>query len=342
MRIGIIGLNHKLADLNLREKMAKICHLHFSLGQNKHEGHFFILLSTCNRTEIYFYSDCLAEAHSYLLSILRKEIPDNFDQKLYSYFGYDCFWHLCRVTAGLDSAILAETEIQGQVKAAYESVLQYIHIRLPYELHYLFQNSLTVGKKIRTSLAVKPGLPDLEHAIFQLGSDFFEIPHQTQILFVGASEINKKVMSFLKGKRFENLTLCNRTNGFAKELAEAENIKFVDWNSVYAWHEFDWIIFGTKAPNYVISRRDAPNEISRKLVIDLCVPRNVDPQIGQNKNIVLYNIDQLNRSLKVRRKTLNECVKKAEKMAIESSKQKVASFHLKQQWRNGQKWTKVD
>src|SRR4051812_9744096 len=120
MRVGIVGINHKLADLKLRERLAKACQKRFGPFQAVHGDHHFILLSTCNRTEVYFSSDDLAATHSYLLSILRTDVEEEFDHKLYSYFGTDCFSHLTRVTSGLDSAIIAETEIQGQVKTAYE------------------------------------------------------------------------------------------------------------------------------------------------------------------------------------------------------------------------------
>src|SRR5262249_51645888 len=121
MRIGVVGINHKLADLKLRETLAKACQRRFGPGQSTHGSHTFILLSTCNRTEVYFSSEDLAQSHSYFLSILNQEVDEDFDQKLYSYFGKDCFLHLSRVTSGLDSAIVAETEIQGQVKSAYEN-----------------------------------------------------------------------------------------------------------------------------------------------------------------------------------------------------------------------------
>ncbi len=333
MRIGVLGINHKLADLKLREKLAKTCHQHFALGQCKHNDHYYVLLSTCNRTEVYFYSFDLAEAHSYLLALLRQEISEDFDQKLYSYFGYDCFLHLSRVTAGLDSAIVVETEIQGQVKTAYEHAMQFT--KLPYEMHYLFQNSLFVGKKARSVLPVTPGLPDLEHSIFQAGLQHFDKPQQIRILCVGASDINKKVISFLKAKKFEDITLCNRTHCHAQSLAEQENLSYLDWNDMGRWHEFDWIIFGTKSPSYLISPGYLPHNLSPKLIMDLCVPRNVDPLISKDNRITLLNIDQLMQTLKGRRNTLLKALHQAEKMVADTAKQKIATFNLKQRHRRG-------
>lgn len=328
MRIGVLGINHKLADLKLREELAKACHQHFSMGQCRHRDHYFVLLSTCNRTEVYFYSLDLADAHSYLLALLRQEISENFDQKLYSYFGYDCFLHLSRVTAGLDSAIVVETEIQGQVKMAYDQAMQYA--KLPYEMHYLFQNCLYVGKKVRSELPIKPGLPDLEHSIFQAGLHHFEKPQHSHVLFVGASDINLKVISFLKAKKFANITLCNRTPCHAINIAEKENIDYLEWHEISRWHEFDWVIFGTKSPSYLISQNHLPTNFSRKLIMDLCVPRNVDPLISEDNRITLLNIDHLMETLKGRRNKLHKAIHTAERMVAETAKQKVATFHLKQ------------
>lgn len=172
MRVGVIGINHKLANVQLRERLAKVCQRRFVAGSCIHSDHTFVLLTTCNRTEVYFASEDLTATHSYLLQILRDDIEDEFDQKVYSYFGYDCFLHSSRVTAGLDSAIIAETEIQGQVKEAYESASE--HISLPSELHYLFQKALRIGKKVRVEVPMGRGMPDMEHAIYNVGMHLFK------------------------------------------------------------------------------------------------------------------------------------------------------------------------
>jgi glutamyl-tRNA reductase len=324
MRVGVIGINHKLAGLKLRESLAKACQRRFSLGQEN----ACVLLSTCNRTEVYFYSEDLAQVHSYLLSILRQEIEEDFDQRLYSYFGYDCFQHLCRVTAGLDSAIIAETEIQGQVKAAYETASEYAE--LPSELHYLFQKALKIGKQVRSDLPIKPGLPALEHSVFNAGLTYFSNPRSSKILCVGASEINKKIISFLKIKRVLDITLCNRTSGHAKDVARTHNVGFLEWNRMPEWHHYDWIIFGTKSPDYLITKNNIPNQISLKLIIDLSVPRNVDPQISQDTRIALLNIDQLNQTLRTRSQQMDHSIRRAEEIVTVAAKRQVSLYTQKQ------------
>lgn len=330
MRIGVIGINHKLANLALREALAKVCQRHFTLGSSTQGQHTFVLLTTCNRTEIYFFSEELASTHSYLLQLLRDDMDEQFDQKIYSYFGYDCFLHLARVTAGLDSAIVAETEIQGQVKASYERAMQ--HVQLPGELHYLFQKALKIGKSVRTELPLGRGMPDLEHAIFQAGSHLFQMPQESKILFVGASDINLKILSFLKGKRCLDITLCNRSFARASELAESNQVKVIEWAQLSKWHEFNWVIFGTKAPHYLVRRHDLPDACSsRKLVIDLCVPRNVEPQLGRDPRVTLLNIDQINRILRVRKQQMAHVLTQAEQLVTQAAQKQITLFQGKQQ-----------
>lgn len=311
MRVGVIGINHKLADLKLREQLAKACQRRFGSFHAVHGEHHFILLSTCNRTEVYFSSEDLTASHSYLLNILRGDVEEEFDHKLYSYFGWDCFCHLTRVTSGLDSAIIGETEIQGQVKMAYENTTE-LHA-LPKEIHFLFQKSLGIAKKIRSELQLGRGMPNLEHAILQTGKQLFENPEHARLLFVGASEINLKVLGCLKTKNFQNITLCNRSDDQAFSLADAYGIDFLPWAKLCTWKEYDWIIFGTKSPDYLIRRQEIHNQdIGKKLVMDLCVPRNVEPKLGQDPRITLLNIDQINKLLKTRHRNMTHILAEAE------------------------------
>jgi glutamyl-tRNA reductase len=331
MRVGVIGLNHKLASLNLRELLAKACQRRFLAGHSLHGDHTCVLLTTCNRTEVYFASDDLTATHSYLLQILRNEVEDEFDQKVYSYFGYDCFLHLSKVTTGLDSAIVAETEIQGQVKAAYENAIAYLS--LPSELHYLFQKALKIGKKIRAELPMGRGMPDLEHAILNTGLHLFQ-PNEAKILFVGASDVNQKILGFLKSKNLHTITICNRTLNRAKTIAESHHLSVLEWSRLHLWHHYNWIIFGTKAHDYLITKADIPSSCtSQKLIIDLCVPRNVDPKLARHPRITLLNIDQINRILRVRKQRMTHILSHAERCVVSSVKQHIELFQEKEKHR---------
>ena len=329
MHLGILGVNHKMADLYLRDHLAKLCQHHFGPNCFAHETEAFVLLSTCNRTEVFFTSENLADTHSYLLNVLRNEteaLDKDFDQKLYSYFGFDCFLHLARVTAGLDSAILGETEIQGQVKQAYEAVTT--SRTLPSELHFLFQKSLKIGKQIRSELSLERGTPHIEQAILQAGHQFFEDPREAKILLVGASDINKKVLHYLQGKQFTDISVVNRTQRKAEEIAQEHSIDVIEWCCLADdWNRYDWILFATKSPDFLELKGEA---YGRKLMIDLGVPRNIDPMMGKMEGVSLQNIDEINQRVDVKRERISQLLGEAEKLASESTLKQIKLFHKRQ------------
>lgn len=294
MQIGVLGVNHKCAHLNFRELFAKACQKKFGPFSFMHLGHFFVLLSTCNRTEIYFSSDDLAATHSYLLKVLRYDLSEEFEHKLYSYFGYDCFMHLCRVTVGIDSAIFAETEIQGQVKTAYEAACKKF---LPRQIHFMFQKCLKIGKEIRSSMIFTRGRPSLQDAIFQKAKTLFEDVKSSNFLFIGVSDINMKMFHFLKAKGINNITFCNRSREKLEKLREEEKVQILPWELKQHWKFFDIIILGTKANEYLISKENDNFRSEKKLLVDLSVPRNVDPLL-ESEYVKVLNIDQINESVK--------------------------------------------
>lgn len=332
MRLGVVGINEKVAELQLRETLAKVCQERFCSDVGPADATPLVVLSTCNRTEVYFSSPDLAETQISLLRQLRCRIDGEFDQKLYSFFGKDCFHHLVRVTAGLDSAILAETEIQGQVRKAYEEAAN--KRSLSRELHYAFQKALKIGKQVRATLPLTRGMPDLEHAIHWAGRQVLGDVCQAQLLFVGASEINRKVLSFMKRKGCRHITLCNRSLHVGCELAAKQGVQLLPWEQLALWQEFDWVIFGTKAPDYLVSARGNLAPAKTRLMIDLGVPRNVDPGIAlqtrlhilNQAKLRLLNIDQLHDMLHVRRQSLAPLVHEAESLVINAISRSFASF----------------
>jgi glutamyl-tRNA reductase len=332
MRVGVVGVNHKSADLQLRELLAKACQKRFCPGGFAHGEHAFILLSTCNRTEVYFSSEDLADTHIYLLRVLRQEVSIEFEHKLYSYFGSDCFNHLSRVTAGMDSAILAETEIQGQVKNAYELAAKFGS--LPRDLHFMFQKCLKIGKEIRTSFPATRRMASIEDAVLQVGqTSFLNFVHK-KVLFVGVSEINCRILMAMRAHGIHDLTLCNRTEEKASALALKENIAFLPWKNLFLWHHYDVILFGTKSPEFLVNKKDLIMDMpENKLVIDLSVPRNVEPVVGRHPQITLLNIDQINQQVdKIRRLKKIE-VNRIEKLVSEKSEQQTAAFQYKERLR---------
>ena len=309
--LGVIGISHKTASLKQREQFAGVCERRFRPGPFTQGEHPSVLLSTCNRVEWYFRSPDQAVTHSYFLNVLREEGLEDLEPYLHCYFGQECFEHLARVTAGLDSAIVGETEIQGQVKTAYELATQ-CYQQLPKELHFAFQKSLKIGKDLRSSFLPQDGAPALEQAIYKLGHQHFDF-HKAKVLFVGASEINKKVLGFLKGKHLSSITLCNRSLDSGRETAEKYGIDLLPWEEKEQWVNFDCIIVGTRSPDYVICRKSTPKVLeAKRLLIDLSVPRNVDPILNHRQQLTLLNLDQMNAIVNKKKAILDHAVMQAD------------------------------
>ncbi len=325
MLIGVIGINEKVAGLKLREKLAKACQQRFHADIHTPNDLSVVLLSTCNRTELYFSSLDVAQSHQDLLKLLKHDLAEDFDQLLYSYFGKDCLRHLSRVAAGLDSAILAETEIQGQVRTAYENTAK--SRSLPHELHFAFQKALKVGKQVRRTLPMTRGMPDLEHAIMGAGAQIFPKPEATKVLFVGASEINHKVLAFMKLRGVLDITLCNRSYDTAQAMAHKHGITPLPWEMISSWKQYDWVVFGTKSPDYLVARKDLQGvQVNTRLLIDLSVPRNVAPTVAQDPRITLLNIDQLHQRLRARSKKLTHLLECGESIVDTCVDRQMASF----------------
>ncbi len=268
MQIAVLGINYKCADVSLREKIAKYLAL----------AHDFphVMLTTCNRCEIYYSTSDLSGTHSELLGLLKGSIYSEFEHRLYAYFNTDCFVHLAKVTAGLDSAIRGETEIQGQVKVAYERSILAKTASL--ELHFLFQKALHLAKYVRTTMPLSGDL--LKEVVLDLCYPY----RDKKILFIGLSEINRPLIRACK--KDSEVFLMNRSNEKSVIFAKEEGIYSIPWGS---FKGYDVLIFGTSAGKWLMRSYDFDKQ---SLILDLSVPRNVDPTLIQVVNLI--NIDQIN------------------------------------------------
>ena len=277
MQVGIVGINHKSSALPLREALAKA----FQKAFEQKKG---VLLSTCNRTEFYFCAHSLAGTQMEILLLLREEMNQCFEHALYSYFGQDCFNHLGRVVSGLDSAIFGESDIQWQVKLAYETARK--KRKLPHEIHYLFQKGLKIGKELRSSFLMAKKEVPLPFVIQEILEKNQQPVEESQILFIGNSAINRKLISYFQFRGGKKLTLCTRM-----EKEEFPNISIEDWSVLEKWDAYDVVICGTYHKNHILEK--STRSFQETLLFDLSVPRNIDPKLGAHPDLKLYNIDQI-------------------------------------------------
>lgn len=316
MRIGVLGINHKSAELNVREAVATACQKLFPALN-------VVLLSTCNRTEIYFSHPDLASFHSDILHALQTEIPTSFEHALYSYFGRDCFFHLACVTAGLDSVVIAESDIQRQVKNAYAQAASLKQLSSP--LHFLFQKCLKVGKWARSHEPIFRMSISLEQIIYQLIESMFTSSYS--ILFAGNSEVNRKIIRLFMRRGVRKISLSTRTPHAAESFALDHGISLGGSALLEEWEKFDIVISGTNHGEYVIkSAQRVPNT---RLILDLCVPRSIHPDINRHSSITLLNIEQLGHlTTGIRQNQWQEVVETKEKIA-EAVGRTVASYEKK-------------
>ena len=278
LEVGVIGISFKTAGLPLREAFARAAEVFAD-----ERAYFFpnpvICLSTCERVEFYFSAPDLAEALVHLLAWLKRAIAEPFEHQPYTYFGLDAFVHLCRVTSGLDSAVVGESDIQRQVKVAYARAGE----RLPSCLHYVFQKALRVSKGVRSQTACTANLYSAVWKIIEEHASEY-----SQVLLVGYSEWNRGLLSFLQHKGVQNISLITQSPDQIHLP-----IPVYGREELARWTDYDLIFCATTATDYLIYG-SSPR---KHLIFDLGVPRNVDPAVGLQEGVFLYNIEQIDQQL---------------------------------------------
>ena len=325
MRIGILGINHKSAVLSTRELFAKACYNCLQRDGEIALKFSCVLLFTCHRTEIYFSAEDLAEAHSLLLQVLRAEICIAFEHQLYAYFGYDCFLHLALVTAGLDSVIIGESDIQRQIKLAYQQAC--LHTSLARPMHYLFQKCLQLGKYARSELPLPAGQITIPRMVYETSCHLFSSDLLPRLLFIGNSEINRKVIGYFRHKGRYEMTLCTRSLRSAQGFAAKYGLDLLPWEQMSKWIEYDMLVSGTNVTSFLLHWQE--NIPKTRLIFDLGVPRNIDPGLARHPATLLLNMDQLGNMLEKRQTREYVSFREVERALQHKVQNYIALFHEK-------------
>lgn len=257
----------------------------------------FVLLSTCNRLEIYYSTKGWAEAYDFFFTFMQSRVPSLASWHWDSYFGQACLAHLIGVVSGVKSANLFETEIKAQTKEAYARA-QDKRI-LSKELHFLFQQAFFLAKKIRLHFGLEKMGRSLGGLIQEAANNHFCHLEEVSLLFVGASWINRQILSSFSPHLLKNIALCSRSPERAKRWIQSYTgtgdgrvMTEISWEDRHLWSQFDWLIFGTKSSHYLLSSvADWPKGPLPKLICDLSIPQNVNPIVGAS--LRLLNIDQI-------------------------------------------------
>ncbi|MGD1996936.1 MAG: glutamyl-tRNA reductase [Anaerolineae bacterium] len=307
MHIVVVGLNHKVAPVEVRERLTftrdslRDALLRFGSRDGGCPcGPEGVILSTCNRLEIYTMASCLAEGQQavcHFLEDFHGQSEDHFRSYLYAYTDEEAIAHLFSVAAGLDSMVLGEPQILGQVTEAMEVALA--QGAAGKVLATLFRHAIEVGKRARTETAISQGTTSVSQVAVQLAEKIFGDLSSCRVLLIGAGEMAELAAQSLVKSGAESLSILNRTQKRAEQLAEQFGARPVDWEHLEeALWWADIIISSTAAPHPIIRpeslRRSRPQRRTHPLfLIDIGVPRNVDPGVGRVGDVYLYDIDDL-------------------------------------------------
>jgi len=327
MDILVIGLNHDTAPIEVREKVAfdgpKLTEALDKLKEYPHVKEH-IILSTCNRVEIYAAVDDLdsgKESINRFISDFHGISRDLLNKSLYIHIGADAVRHIYRVGSGLDSMVLGEPQILGQLKDAFDAALK--NKTTGVFLNKLMRKSVSVAKRIRTETGIAESAVSISFAAIELAKKIFEDVSQKSFMLIGAGEMAELAAKHLLNLGVKDVYVTNRTTERAEELAKEFNGKVILFDNFPLELRFcDIVICSTGAPDYIL-KKDEMHKIMKDrkqkpvFIIDISVPRNIDPLIDELDNVYLYDVDDLQGIVHTNIKERAKEAEKGEKIVAE-------------------------
>lgn len=304
MNIIVLGLNHRTAPVELRELLAisdsrmgeALARLRAYSGINE-----AMYLGTCNRVEVYAVVEKgewgFRKLEDFLVSTHFSLSPEDLLPHLYRYSDEEAIAHLFRVSASLDSMVVGEPQILGQVKAAYELALT--HRSSGVILNKVVKKAISVGKNVRTNTRIGEYAVSVSYAAVELAKKVFSNLQQRVVLLVGAGEMGKLAAQHLVNHGVKEVLLTTRNHHRALTLAERFHGNAVPYEQLSSTlSKADIIICATGASHFVISKDDIEGAVHQRMnrpifLIDISVPRNIDPAVKDVDNAFLFDIDDL-------------------------------------------------
>ena len=303
MHLVLVGASHRTAPIELRERL-DFCsrgleHAIRALASRASTSEA-VVVSTCNRAEVYVACEEPTHAVDDLLRFISEfhQLPaDRIRPHLYSHLDHDAARHLFRVSSGLDSMVVGEPQILGQIKDAY-GVASSAQSAGPL-LNKLFHWAFGVGKRVRTETALAEGAVSVSFAAVSLARKIFGNLAGRRVLVIGAGEMGKLTALHLKAQGVASVTITSRTLAHAQELADEVGGRVTPWDALSTvLRDSDIVITVTGSPTPILTKAaiKAAMPASRTrpvFLIDIAVPRDVDPAAGEIEQVFLYNIDDL-------------------------------------------------
>jgi glutamyl-tRNA reductase len=295
--LRVLGVNHRTAPLEVRERFAHAAHevpgaLSRVVGGRGAAGG--VLLSTCNRTEFYL-TDPPAGAPDAVWTLLSDRLGAPAQPYGYERSERDTVLHLYRVVSGLDSIIVGEPQIQGQVKTAWETSRDFAGP----VLHRLFHSALRVGARVRAETALGRGSASAPSAAVELARKIFGKLDGRRALVLGAGDVAELALQCLMAEGVRTVMVANRTYERAVALAEQVGARAIRYDEAWPlFAEADIVICSTSAPRPVVTWERVAPQIDRRggrplCLFDLAMPRDVEPALGQFQNVFLYDVDDV-------------------------------------------------
>ena len=322
MNLHTLGLNHDSAPVEVREKLAfspSSVPVALSSFAQSFPSSEIVILSTCNRVEIYVTSkddslnkDTLLDFFSAFHELPKEEFADH----MYHHQGINAVRHLFFVASSLNSGVLGETQIISQVKEAYQTATT--AETTGSILNQLFQRSLTVAKDVHTKTAIGKGNISVSTVAVDLAIKIFKDFSEKTMFIIGAGEMCELVLKHLVERGAKTAIVANRNYDKAKSLAEEYDGKAINYEKLGEYlPQADIVISSTASPRHVVHTEHIKNAIKARrgnpmLLIDIAFPRDIDPEISKIDNVYLYDINDLNKvansNAEERKKDIDKCV----------------------------------
>ena len=303
MRFSITGVNHKSAPVEVRERLAfdeqSLAEALQSLKTRPgfREG---LILSTCNRVEVVLTSEdsgaAMVEVDEFLADARHVE-REWVTPYLYRFEDGDAIRHLFRVAASLDSMVVGEPQILGQLKSAYALAKQ--HGAVSGFLDNLLTRAFSVAKRVRSETDIGESAVSVSYAAVELAKEIFGTLKDKRVLIVGAGKMSELAARHLRRSGATQIYVTNRTYERAVEMAKLFEGQIVEYTAFPRFlHEVDIVITSSGAPHFIIVRDDMKKVLDARrnrpmFLIDIAVPRNIEPSVNELDNVFLYDIDDL-------------------------------------------------
>ena len=336
MQLVVLGLNDKTAPVEVRESFSltdEELYLGLKAICEYDKIREMVILSTCNRMEIYAVIDEASDAFMYLRAFLLELVgyKEGTENCLFFYTGRDCIRHLYNVASSLDSLVIGEGQILSQVKKAYSIAREAESTSTV--LNILFHRAITIGKRVRTETKIAHSTVSVSSAAVELVKEIYGDCSNIKALVIGAGKMGELAALNLKSKSCRNVFVANRDIKRAVELAEKTDAQPVHFeNIVECAQDMDVVITSTGAMHYIVKKEEIKKVMDkrpdRKLVlIDIAVPRDIEPEVALVDGVRLCNIDDLKAVVDTNRSLRAGEAARARKIIDEETENLAERFH---------------